>query len=122
MEAGFIRKYRDSWASTGLSMFMLFVVALGLASLAVPAHATDPTIDSIVIKFRDGAIADPTGSLNGDEQAELFDEIQTPFSHVGYTRDGALRLQLSNPLPLDAARAAGNCGRMLPAGLYANVV
>ena len=103
-------------------MFMLLIVALGLASLAGPAHASEPMIDSIVIKFRDGALVDPAGGLTDDEQAALLDEIQTPFSHVGYTPDGALRLQLSTALPLDAARAAVNRVRMLPQVLYANVV
>ena len=88
----------------------------------MPARAAEPMIDSIVIKFRDGALVDPAGGLTDDEQDALFDEIQTPFSHVGYTRDGALRLQLLTPLPLDAARAAVNRVRMLPQVLYANIV
>ena len=103
-------------------MFMLLILALGLASLARPAHASEPMIDSIVVKFRDGALVDPAGGLTDDERAALLDEIHTPFSHVGYARDGALRLQLSAALPLDAARAAVNRLRMLPQVLYANIV
>src|SRR4029450_1745381 len=120
-KARVIRSSRDLSASTVLSMFMVFVVAIGLVSPAVLAYAAEPIIDSIVVKFRDGAIVDPTGGLTADEQAELFDEIQTPFSHVGYTRDGALRLRLLNPLPLDAARAVVNRVRMLPQVLYVNI-
>ncbi len=122
MHTSFIRTPRDSWTSTTLSMFMLLILALGLASLARPAHASEPMIDSIVVKFRDGALVDPAGGLTDDEQAALLDEIHTPFSHVGYARDGALRLQLSAALPLDAARAAVNRLRMLPQVLYANIV
>ena len=97
-------------------------MALGVAAPVAPALAAGPVIDSVVIKLRDGAVADPAGGLTNDEQAALFDEVQTPFAHVGYTRDGALRLQLLNPLPLDAARAAVNRVRMMPQVLYANVV
>ena len=99
---------------------MLVAVGLGLVSAA--AVAAGPAIDSIVIKLRDSAVADPAGGLTNDEQAALFAKVQTPFAHVGYTRDGALQLQLLNPLPLDAARAAVNRVRMLPQVLYANVV
>ena len=122
MHTSFIRTPRDSWTSTTLSMFMLLILALGLASLARAAHASEPMIDSIVVKFRDGALVDPAGGLTDDERAALMDEIHTPFSHVGYARDGALRLQLSAALPLDAARAAVNRVRMLPQVLYANIV
>ena len=97
-------------------------MSLGVAAPPAPAFAAEPLIDSIVVKLRDGAIADPAGGLTEDEQAALFDELQTPFSHTGYTRDGALQLRLSNPLPLDAARAAVNRVRMMPQVLYANVV
>src|SRR5438067_7895385 len=94
-----VRTLRDSWTSTTLSLFILLVVALGLASLGRPAHASESMIDSIVVKFRDGALVDPTGVLTDDELGALLDEIRTPFSHVGYTPDGALRLQLSTALP-----------------------
>jgi hypothetical protein len=104
METRFIRTCRDGWMSTTLSMLMLLIAALALASMAVPAQASAPMIDSNIITFRHGALEDPAGSLTDDKQVVLFDEIQTRFSHVGYTRDGALRLQLSNALSLDAAR------------------
>src|SRR6185295_16013995 len=99
METCLVRTSRDSWTSIALSMVMFLIVALGLPSLAMPAHASEPMIDSIAIKFRDGALVDPAGGLTRDEQAALLDELQTPFSHVGYTPDGAFRLQLSTPLP-----------------------
>ena len=122
MESIFKNRRVDRWTSATLSLLILLAVALGLASSAAPVLAAELTIDSIVIKLRDGAIVDPTGGLTNDEHAVLFAKVQTPFSHVGYTRDGALRLQLLNPLPLDAARAALNRVRMLPQVLYANVI
>src|SRR4029453_15227271 len=42
METCFVRTSRDSWTSTALSMFMLLTLALGLASLALPADAARP--------------------------------------------------------------------------------
>ena len=112
----------DRWTSATLSLLILLALALGLASPAAPALAAQPAIDSIVIKLRDGALVDPAGGLTNDEHAALFTEVQTPFSHVGYTRDGALQLRLLNSPPLDAARAAVNRVRLLPQVLYANVV
>ena len=121
LEAGFIRSYRNLLAAAKLSLLVLFAMVLGVTAPVTPALAAGPAIDSIVVKLRDGAVVHPAGGLTNDEQAALFDEVQTPFSHIGYTRDGALQLRLSNPLPLDAARAAVNRVRMLPQVLYANV-
>ena len=120
MEAGFVRRYRNVLAAARLSLLVLLALSLGVAAPA--ALAADPLIDSIVVKLRDGAIENPTDGLTNDEQEALFDEVQTPFSHVGYTPDGALELRLSSPLSLHMARAAVNRVRMLPQVLYANVV
>ena len=67
MEAGFIRRYRNLQATAKLSLLVLFAMALGVA--APVALATEPAIDSIVVKLRDGALADPAaiGGLNGPD-------------------------------------------------------
>jgi hypothetical protein len=122
MDADFIRTSRDSWTSTTLSMFMLLVVHArsGVACRADARVGADDRFDRHQVpRWR----ARPSASgLTGDEQAALLEEIHTPFSHVGYTPDGALRLQLSTAFPLDAARAAVNRVRLLPQVLYANIV
>jgi hypothetical protein len=87
-----------------------------------PALAAEPMIGSMVIKLRDGVGVEVNAGLTSDERATLFAAVQAPFSHIGYTRDGALRLLCLNSLPLDAARAAVNRARMLPEVLYANIV
>jgi hypothetical protein len=59
-------------------------------------------------QVQDGALVDPTLGLTGDEQAALLEEIHTPFSHAGYTRDGALRAPIRD-LPFHwTPRAAVN--------------
>ena len=54
-------------------------------------------------------------------RTELFDALQAPFVQTGSTRDGAFRLELTNPLSLDQARALVNRVRMLPDVLYASI-
>ena len=120
---GIIGSKRNSvWSSPTLALLVLVVAALGLAVFAQPVQAASLTIDSIVVRFRDGVIADPAGGLPASETASLRGAIQTTFSQAGYTRDGAVELQLTSPLPLDSARAAVNRVRMLPEVLYANIV
>ncbi len=68
--------------------------------------AASPTIDSIVVKLRDGVIVDSSAGLPASERAALDAALQVPFSHVGYKRNGALKLQL-----LPAARAGRGARR-----------
>ena len=113
---------KSSWFSVVPALLFLVVATLGLATFATASQAAGPTIDSIVVKFRDGVIVDPAAGLPASERAALSGTIRVPFSHVGYARDGAVQLQLIAALPLDAARAAVNRVRMLPQVLYANIV
>ena len=108
----------------GTALRWLLATAFGLTAAGALAAASVATsaIDSIVVKLRDGVIPDPAAGLPASERTALSGAIKVPFSHVGYTRDGALKLQLLNPLALDAARAAVNRARLLPEVLYANVV
>ena len=85
-------------------------------------RVASPTIDTVVVKLRDDAEFNAAAGLSAGARARLDAALRTPFTHAGYTRDGALQLQLVQPLTLDAARAAINRARLLPEVLYANVV
>ncbi len=122
MGSSFKRGRANPLASARLAVLVFVVALVSLGATTSTALTAEPVIDSIVVKLRDGMLADPSSGLDAKEYAALLDEIRTPFSHVGYTPDGGLRLQLLNPLPLDTARAVVNRVRMMPEVLYANVV
>ena len=107
-----------------VALRVLLAAAVGLPAAAAlsAAVAASPMIETIVVKLRDNVAFDATAGLSAGERAALDAAMKTPFAHVGYARDGALQLQLLQPLTLDAARAAVNRTRLLPEILYANIV
>ena len=107
-----------------LALRLLVASAVGLHAAGALAAAvnTGSMTDSVVVKLRDVAVVDAAAGLSAGARARLDAAMRTPFAHVGYTHDGALQLQLLEPLTLDAARAAVNRTRLLPEVLYANLV
>ena len=92
---------------------------LGRPFPVAAAVAASATVDAVVVKLLGDA--DQTAGLSPDDRNAIYGALQVPFAHVGFTRDGAYRLQLSNTLPIGAARIALNRVRLLPDILYANV-
>jgi serine protease len=115
---------RHGGARAATVLVLLAFAAAFFTALSVvrPAYAADATIDTVVVKLRDGVIANPAAGLPAGEVSSLRAAMQTTFAQTGYTRDGAVQLQLTSPLSLDAARAAVNRARLLPEVLYANIV
>ncbi len=113
--------FRVFWC---LAAGLLLSVPLGLPAVAAPGGATVPStmIESIVVKLHDDVAFDATAGLSAVDRAMLDAAMGAPYSHIGYTRDGALQLRLLQPLTLDMARAAVNRVRLLPQVLYTNVV
>ncbi len=95
--------------------------ALALAVESGVARAAPPLVESIIVKWHSDAARDASGDLSAADRDALLTAVQAPFSIVGQTRDGALRLELLQPLPLDAARAAVNRVRLLDKVVYANI-
>ncbi|HEY1436401.1 MAG TPA: hypothetical protein VGG82_02750 [Casimicrobiaceae bacterium] len=109
--------FLDGVASRGF-----VVVAFVLTAATTSALAAESVIDSITVKFRDQAHAAPTSAALPDASRTALDQaLQMHFVQIGSTRDGAFRLGLARPVPLDAARTAINRVRMLPQVLYANI-
>ena len=89
-------------------------VALGAAAVTSSVEAAPlplAVVDSLVVKLHDDTPAN---------REALATSLQTPFSFAGETPDGALKLELSSPLTLTAARAAVNRARLLSQVVYAN--
>ncbi len=98
------------------------LVATAALGASVPPSASvtsNARIDNIVIKLR--GETDATAGLSREGWTAIYGALQVPFALTGFTRDGAYRLQLSDPLPIAAARNALNRVRMLPDVLYANM-
>jgi len=92
-----------------------------IALPAVAASIASPQVESIVVRLRGVDPANGPAPLSANDQVALYAALRTPFSLVGHTREGAFRLQLQQPLPLEVARAAINRIRLLPTVVYANV-
>ncbi len=109
-------------AFAGLALRVVLALFLGLAAGAAPAQSYDPgAITSFTVKFSADVAPDATSVLSDSVRTELSDALQAPFIQTGSTRDGAFRLELTNPLSLDQARALVNRVRMLPDVLYASI-
>ena len=120
-----VREWRDVGRRverTALRWLLAIAIALTASGVVAADSLAGTTIDSIVVKLRDGVIADPAAGLPVNARAALDAALQVPFAHIGYANNGALKLQLLNPVTLDEARAALNRARSLPQVLYANVV
>jgi len=106
-----------------LAMRLLFAAGCGFGCVGAVAQVSTvaPMIGSITVKWRDGILPAGAPALTADAQAMLNAALQTPIVQAGGTRDGALRLALAQPLPLDEARAAVNRVRLLPQVLYAKI-
>ena len=61
-------------------------------------------------------------ALSQSDLDALLNALGASFVQLGTTRDGAMRLQLTQAPSLDDARAAVNRVRLLPQVLYANLV
>src|SRR6266851_5942715 len=103
MKVSLERHLRNFWGSVVLRVFP--VAAFVLVSATTSALAAQSVIDSITVKFRDD-VAPTSAALSDASRAELYDALQMHFVQVGGTRDGAFRLELTKPVPLDDARAA----------------
>ena len=97
------------------------LAALGVLCLLTPLVAAAQSVDSIVVKVRDGALPPGATALPAAMQQAVQSALGVPFAAAGRTRDGAFTLALSSPLDLDAARAALNRLRLDAGVLYANV-
>lgn len=107
----------------GAFVIRCLLAAACLWGMAAPAVAAkdDGTVDSIVVRYRDG-IAESGASLTASGLAtSLRDTLGFAFTVTGTTRDGALTLQLAQPAPIDQVRAALNRLREDGSVLYANV-
>ncbi|HEV2221024.1 MAG TPA: hypothetical protein VGV08_10765, partial [Casimicrobiaceae bacterium] len=94
----------------------------GFTAAAALAQSYDPgAITAFSVKFQDGVAPDATSALPDAVRSELYSALQLPFVQTGSTRDGAFRLELTNPQSLDQARALINRIRMLPDVLYASI-
>ena len=109
-------------AFAGFALRVVLALFLGLAAGPAPAQSYDPgAITSFTVKFSADVAPDATSALPDSVREELYDALQAPFIQTGSTRDGAFRLELTNPLSLDQARALVNRVRMLPDVLYASI-
>ena len=97
-------------------MAAIFALAMSLAAPG-PAYAL---VDTIVVKYRHGQLANTTGVSDSDLQV-LGHLHKASVRNLGPTRDGAFRLAIDPPLSIDDARAAINKLRLNPAMLYVNV-
>jgi len=104
-------------------VFRCLLAAACAVGAAAPALAAggNGTVDSIVVRYRDG-IAESGASLAASGLAgSLRGALGFEFTVTGTTRDGALTLQLAQPMPVDDVRAALNRLREDGSVLYANV-
>lgn len=95
--------------------------AFGAVALAVSlTAAASETVDSLVVRYRDGMVA--AGSpLPAGLEASLQGTLGLALSVTGITRDGALQVRLAAPADVDTVRAALNRLRQDGGVLYANV-
>ncbi len=93
---------------------LLLFAAMGVGAAITPALAARSTIDSITVQWREAVLPESAPALTDAARAALSAALGMPFIEVGRARDGAFRLNLPRPLPVDEARAAVNRVRMLP--------
>ena len=119
-----LRRLRQCAASCRLALWLVIATAtaLGMAAPLSAAVTANAMIETVVVKLRNDIDPERATGLTQEEWNTLYGALQVPFSHTGITRDGAYRLDLLNPLPMDAARAALNRARLLPQVLYASIV
>src|SRR2546425_429230 len=121
MEFSLERYHRNLQGVLNLALCSILTVVLGLVATTSAAFTAESIVDSITVKLRDDVTPPRTSMLSDDSQAALSAALQMAFVQVGSTRDGAFRLALAAPIPIDQARAALNRVRMLPQVLYANI-
>lgn len=93
---------------------MLAAFAVAGSSIALAQSATQ----TVIVKFRDGLVANPAGALP-DALAREVAAVFPGAVHAGATRDGGARFVLPAPLEVEAVRALLNDLRRSPAVLYA---
>lgn len=94
-------------------------VALLMTPLGAGAAAT---VDTIVVKYREGATAASSTTPPADDLRKLGHLHKSAFTAIGQTRDGAMRIALDPPLDIDDARVAMNRLRLDPSVLYVAIV
>src|SRR4051794_1516900 len=94
---------------------------VGLACVLDVSAAHLETIDALVVKYRDDALAPDAGALPDYEMYALAASLRSGFALTGRTRDGGYRITLNPPLPVDEARAAVNRVRMDAGILYVSL-
>jgi len=104
MEFSLERYHRNLRGLLNLALCLILTVGFGLVASTSAAFTAESIVDS-----------------TDDSRAALLAALQMAFEQVGSTRDGAFRLALAMPMPVDQARAAINRVRMLPQVLYANI-
>ena len=119
-----LRRLKQRVASCRLALWLLIATAASLSASATLSAAViaNAMIETVVVKLRNDIDPERATGLTQEEWNTLYGALQVPFSLTGITRDGAYRLDLLNPLPMDAARAALNRARLLPTVLYASIV
>ncbi len=98
---------------------LLAVVFLGGAAAAA-APPDDGEIGAIVVRFRDDLLPGRRSVLPEHLRNTISDAMQTAVSPPEPLRDGAVRLRLQSPLPVEIARERINRIRLDPAVVYAN--
>ena len=82
-------------ASRHLSLVQHWLVAVllafGAVAAASQARAADGTVDAIVVRYGDAAVAEGATALPRIFAQSLRNHIAVPFTVVGRTRDGAFR-------------------------------
>jgi len=109
------------FARIALRLLLGVACSLGGAAAVGSASAADLIIDSITVKWREGVLAEGSSTPTDSIHAALDAALQGSTMPAGRTRDGAIRLGLSQPLRIEEARAAVNRARMLPQVLYAQI-
>src|SRR5213593_4694179 len=121
MEFSLERYHRNLRGLLNLALCLILTVGFGLVASTSAAFTAESIVDSISVKLRDDVAPPGMSTLTDDSRAALLAALQMAFEQVGSTRDGAFRLALAMPMPVDQARAAINRVRMLPQVLYANI-
>ncbi len=114
-------QHSTRWTAAWLRHFAaplgLLLVTLSMVPSAANAEAL---VDTIVVKYRDDALPPNATEVPAGDRLTLGHLRKAGFSDVGRTKDGAFRLAIDPPLPIDEARAAMNRLRLNPAILYVN--
>ena len=100
---------------------LLVALLVAFGAVASGQAAASDLVDSLVVRFRDSAIAPDATSLPANYEQALRAQLGLPFTLGGRTRDGAWRLTLGSAVDIATVRSALNAVRLDAAIAYANV-